>query len=51
MGNLGSTYGDTTTYSYGNEMVWIYNTSSSGYYYRTEKKEDKDFISEKEFKV
>jgi hypothetical protein len=51
MGDLGYS-GDTSTWGGNTIPYYIYKTSSSdGYYYRVEKKEDKGFIKESEFKV
>jgi len=49
---MGDTSYTGNTSSFTTQHIWINRTSSSGYYYTVkESKKEKDFISEKEFKV
>jgi hypothetical protein len=51
MGDLGSTFGSTSTWGGNTIPYYIYKCNSSDGYYKVEKKEDKGFIKESEFKV
>ena len=45
-----TTYTDDTS-SYTSPYIWIYRTSSSDDWYKTENKKEKEFIEENEFSI